>query len=322
MPENKIRLLNLQSKVKIANIVNGRISVIIPLFGEFDRKRVQLSLDSLFWQKGVDLEIVLAQQSNPLLPILASVVETVPSFIPHQPITSDYFIPGKIRNVAIRNSTGEFIYNSDGDIIFTNPYFFRDILSLGKTPICRPPMRRLPIENFDEFATVMNNTNLQTALGELDVSNPYIATTHKNPIKMKVFRTKEKEKHKVFLYTEPDHNIYKTNPLNQGKEPVFSTLNVHAGGTLMKRREFEYVGGFCESFIGWGCHDADIQWKLGEVYGAEQFSERREFEVLHLDHARQYFSQERWLKNREIQKRRRQEGVLVAILDDFSKNDN
>ena len=105
----------------------------------------------------------------------------------------------------------------------------------------------------------------------------------------------------------------------KGSEPKYSTLNVHAGATFMKREHFLAVGGFCEQFTAWGCHDADLQWKLKGQFNLFEFPNFPEYEVLHLDHERGYFDKLRWQANREIQQARRLKGANVAILED-SKN--
>src|SRR5690606_33684880 len=98
--------------------------------------------------------------------------------------------------------------------------------------------------------------------------------------------------------------------------PRFSTLDVHGGGILMRREQFDLIGGYCEQYSAWGCHDADIQWKLRNIFELEQFPYETNFEVLHLDHERDYFNQYMWQVNRSIQKRRKDVGVIDAIMED------
>jgi predicted glycosyltransferase involved in capsule biosynthesis len=84
----------------------------------------------------------------------------------------------------------------------------------------------------------------------------------------------------------------------------------------MLKEHFFAVGGFCERFMAWGCHDADLQWKLKRRYNLIEFPNFPEYEVLHLDHERVYFDKERWQANRKIQEERRKEGPEKAILAD------
>ena len=60
--------------------------------------------------------------------------------------------------------------------------------------------------------------------------------------------------------------------------------------------------------------------KLPPLQSAKPFPKFPEFEVLHLDHERGYFSQERWIKNRETQNRRRSQGVLKSIEEDLDES--
>jgi len=303
--------------------VKDRISVIVPIFGNFDRKRVNLTLQSLTKQKEVDLEIVVAEQSSKPLINISQINNFNVKYVhlpPYNLADNRYFRPGFVRNVAARNSSGEYLYNTDGDVILINPLFLANALETFKTGLYRPIMRRLPLENFHEFYEQSEMEGLEKAISNLNMDQPYLATSKKNPIKMRVFEKEESGKRKIFLYTEGDHKKYLSDPSNKGKEPIFSTLNTHAGAILMRRDHFEDVGGYCVQFAGWGCHDADLQWKLRESFSIEQFPHDYRFEVLHLDHERNYFSHERWMKNREIQKRRRVQGVIKSVEEDLQQN--
>jgi len=306
-------------KVFDYEIVKNRVSVIVPLFGDFDRTRFYLALQSLGNQKGIDLEVVIAEQSgSPSIDVSQLEINVKYLHVPsNNLVDGKYFRPGFVRNLAAKNSNGEYLYNTDGDIIFTNPNFLVNSLRIFKTGLYRPPMRRLPLENFQEFFEENMKNGLGNAIANLSIEHPYLATSKKNPIKMKVFEKHEEERKKIFLYTEGDHKKYLSDPSNKGKEPVFSTLHTHAGAILMKREHFEIVGGYCEQFAGWGCHDADLQWKLREIFKIEEFPNDSKFEVLHLDHERSYFSKERLSKNIEIQNRRRTQGIIKSIEEDL-----
>ena len=316
----------LRKRINPGYTVYDKISVIVPVYGQFNIDRVWMSLASILAQRDVEMEIVLAEQSDYTNIEFSRIDPRIRHIhIPKKDLVDEkYFVPGRIRNFAARASNGEFIYNNDGDMLFQNPAFLRKSLDLIKSGedvvLYRPPMRRLPIENFEEFRSVFDGSGLELALSFLDRSKPYVATTQSNPIRMSVFRKNESGREKVFLYTETDHKRYREDTSNQGKEPMFSTLDTHAGGILMKRSQFDLVGGYCELYAAWGCYDADLQWKLRELFGLHQFPNFPEFEVLHLDHERGYFSQERWIKNRETQNRRRLQGVLKSIEDDLDES--
>ncbi|MCK5625208.1 hypothetical protein KAI04_05225 [Candidatus Pacearchaeota archaeon] len=299
------------------------ISLAIPFYGEFKKDRIKLILDSMNLQKGVSLEVVVVEQSeNPSLK-----KEDLPSIANyfHIPISNkkgDFFCPGIVRNVAVSKCKNKIVYSSDGDIIFQNPYFFKESIELLRklkgSILLRPPVRRLPIECFSEFKEKAEYKSIKSALERLDKSKPYIATTDSNKVTMKIFKKFESGRIKTFLYTEKDYENYKKKSV-KGYEPFYSTLEIHAGGTLMLKNQFEKVGGFCLRFAGWGCQDADLQWKLKESFGFLQFPNENKFEVLHLDHPKSYFSKDRWMKNREIQQSRRGAGIESSISEDLVK---
>lgn len=297
-----------------------KISVIIPVFKTFSLSRILMAIDSLRQQKKVNLEIVVAEQSpQPTFPEEKGI-----SYI-HLPsnneTSSGHAIPGLVRNEAAKISSGKYLYNADGDIVFLNPYFFAESLELLKTgkdiALYRPPMRRLPIEDFPVFEKDWKSLGIEKALGKLDMSQKYAAHVPGSNVQIISFRKKESGRIKTFLYTSSDLKEYEENPNLKGEEPRYSTLDVHAGATFMERRHFIEVGGFCERFTAWGCHDADLQWKLRGNLNLLGFPQEEEYAVLHLDHERGYFDKEAWQRNREIQQLRREGGARRAISEDL-----
>lgn len=301
---------------------SNSVSVAIPLYGVFDQERVHLVLESMVLQRDISLEVVVAEQSE-----MPSLVEKdLPPLVKyiHIPISNkkgEFFRPGLIRNLSVKNCTNPIIYSSDGDVIFQNPDFLRESIELlgglHGAIMLRPPIRRLPVECFGEFKEDFEAEGIEFALKELDRTQPYIANTNLNKVVMRIFKKYESGRMKTFLYTEGDYEAYVKN-LAKGHEPFYSTLETHAGGTLMLKSQFEEVGGFCLRFAGWGCQDADLQWKLKESFGFLQFPDESKFEVLHLDHSKTYFSREQWMENREIQRLRRESGIEFSISEDIA----
>ena len=79
------------------------ISVIIPLYKSFEPARVQMSIDSLKQQQKVNLEIVVAEQSDK--PTFHQQKGISYRFIPNKEIKNlDYAIPGLVRNIAVKSS--------------------------------------------------------------------------------------------------------------------------------------------------------------------------------------------------------------------------
>ncbi|MEK6857356.1 MAG: glycosyltransferase family 2 protein, partial [Nanoarchaeota archaeon] len=228
------------------------------------------------------------------------------------------FNPGNIRNIGIKNSTGEFIYTNDADIILPDITYLsraKEFLEAnqGKT-IFRPKMRRLPIDNFTVFNNWIEQYGIVEAISKLNFEQTYIVTVDGLPRKVRVFE-KDSSYKKTFTAFEEDFQKFITGE-NKGKEPIFWNENRHCGGNMFRREQFVSVGGYCEDFVNWGCEDSDLQWKFAEKYGIEFFPD--ELEVIHLDHPKGYFSPEMWVRNEKIITQRKSEGVESAIRLDKS----
>ena len=293
----------------------GMTSVVIPLYGQFDVARARASVESVLSQGGIDLEVVVSEQGEfPRFPETAGVKHF---FSYHKPQTelSD-FNPGKVRNLGVLNSTGEFVYTNDADIVFsTIDYLSRaiEILESNRGHVLfRPRMRRLPIGDFTVFYEWVKKQGIIQAISRLDFGQNYIVTIDGAPRKVRVFE-KESTYRKTFTAFEEDFQVF-SGSNNNGLEPMFWNENRHCGGNLFRREQFDTVGGYCEDFVNWGCEDSDLQWKLSDTYGIGFFPD--DFEVIHLDHPKGYFSPEMWSRNEKICALRKIEGVETAIKAD------
>lgn len=298
----------------------GLISVIIPLFGNFDCKRVEMCIESIKSQKGIDLEIIVVEQTrNPQLIGRNDIIYQ--HTLPIQSKDGFYF-PGKVRNRAVKIANGEFIYNNDGDILFFDENYLKKLKDLleRNLNLClyQPQIRRLPIENFEEFRKRFDKEGLQSAISTLDFSQPYGATYDINPVRIRHFIKEKNGREEVSVATQQDHGRYLDGD-NKGKEPFFYTLGVHAGGIIMRHEQFDLIGGYCERYAGWGCHDEDIQWKLKSFFDLQFIPKERKLEVLHLDHPRSYFSNNRWILNQGILKERKSSDISKVIEKDKHK---
>jgi predicted glycosyltransferase involved in capsule biosynthesis len=298
----------------------GLISVIIPLYGDFDQSKLEFSVESIKRQKGANLEIIVAEQTT--IQRLKKITDITYLHHPIELSRDGYFIPGKVRNCAAKMAKGEFIYNTDSDVIFFNDRYFEEVILRLKENqnlcLSQPPMRRLPIENFKEFRERFEEKGLQYALSTLDISQPYGATYNTLPIRIRHFIKQKDDKIEILVATQKDHNTY-LDGNNKGKEPCYYSLDVHAGGIIMRKSQFVTIGGYSERYSGWGCHDDDIQWKLGCTFTLETIPKETKYEVLHIDHNRNYFSHKRWMLNEAIKKSRQQKGIASAIDYDMKR---
>ena len=110
--------------------------------------------------------------------------------------------------------------------------------------------------------------------------------------------------------------MYDVDPSLRGSEPVIWNQVVHIGGLFAERERILAVGGYHDGFRVWGNEDTDLQWKLAVTGGVGILPDSERLEVLHLDHDKEYFLKDVWLRNKEIHARRRKRGVERAIRND------
>lgn len=304
--------------------IKGLISVVIPIYGNFDSRRAILTIDSVRNQKNANIEIIVSEQGES--PKLESKISKGVKYIFNRHVPSkelNDFNPGLIRNLAIANSLGEFVYTNDADILFLNEdYLAKGIDLLMADPslvLYRPPMRRLPIENFEEFSVLALKKGVSGAINSLDLSQRYLATTDRKKRELKVVRKSAEEYIKTFTTSMENFKRYMSDSSLKGKEPMIWSEDLHCGGNLFRRHQFEKVGRYCQDFINWGCEDSDIQWKFRASFKLAFFPYTKEFEVLHLDHLKGYFSSKMWKRNESIEKERKKQGIQEAIRQDLEK---
>jgi len=299
------------------------ISVVIPLYGNFDIDRILMCIDSIKMQEGITKEIVVSEQGTTRrFPKIEGVKHV---FTYHKPKAhlSD-FNPGKVRNTAILNSTKDYIYTTDADIIFPEVKFLKKLQkTLKKTPnkvLYRPFMRRLPLDNFDDFKKWNDSFGIKRAIRKLIMDQKFLAKTSFRYRKLKIFEKDSKEAgyKKTFTSLIEHYKRYVKERLGSDDNlnfwPVYWNENRHCGANFFSRKQFLNVGGYCEKFINWGCEDSDLQWKFRKTYDLEFFPPK--LEVIHLDHPKGYVSPKMWALNEKKSAKRKKEGVKSAIKHD------
>lgn len=310
--------------LKKKDIKKGSISVIFPIYGKFDTERLLIAIESVKNQKNVDVEIIVSEQGRTpkLKNKLGGEIKYIfKKHIPKKNLSD--FNPGKIRNDAIRISSGEFIYTNDSDIVFMDENFLEKCKKLLESDsnlvLYRPSMRRLPLENFCEFKKRVKEKRIFNAIDSLNLENEFIASTDKLKRDLKVVTKNTEEYLKVFTTSKDNFQRYVADSSLKGKEPKIWSENLHAGGNFFRRVHFEEIGGYCEDFINWGCEDSDLQWKFKQIFNLQFFPKINEFTVIHLDHKKDYFSSEMWKRNEGICAERKDKGIHLAIKKDKEK---
>jgi glycosyltransferase involved in cell wall biosynthesis len=296
--------------------VKPELSVVVPVYGQFDIARACVSIQSILSQKGINYEVIVSEQGeSPRFPQIPGVKHTFSYHKPRQDLSD--FNPGNVRNNAIAIANGEFVYTNDADIIFLDPRYLSKVVQEIRTDqnkvFYRPFMRRLPINEFEEFKKLINEYGIETAISSLDLTQKYIATLNGKKREIRVFEKKSIYP-KTFTAFEEDFKSYIADERNKEREPMFWNENRHCGGNLFRKSQFLSVGGYCEDFVNWGCEDSDLQWKFSERYDLLFFPAN--LEVMHLDHPKGYFSPEMWKRNEEISRERITAGLERTIEKD------
>ncbi len=293
----------------------GSVSVIIPYYGLCDTRRLKLATKSILDQKGVNIELIVGKSYESLKIKNVSEVDVLAE------AKSKEIIPtGGVINQALRIAEGNYTYVSDADIIFRTQTFFGELIDFSKKlqdkALKRPPMRRLLLEDFDVFYRLTNESSLAKAIESFDCSQDYVIKPRGADRPMRIFPKFEKGKQKFFIASEKDFQEYISDERNKGLEPKFFNQDRHCGATFAPTNVLRNIGGYCESFISWGVWDADAQWKLESSIGINLIPKSESFEVIHLDHYKGYFDREKWVKDKAIQKVRRNQGYELSIEQD------
>lgn len=296
------------------------ISVVIPIYGDFDIRRILVCIDSIKCQREVDLEIVVSEQGiERRFPEVEGVKYIFTYYKPSKEVSD--FNPGRVRNIAIFNSTKEYIYTIDADVVLSDPFFLKKSLDFLKknsqSVLYRPFMRRLPKDNFEDFYKFFSSQGFTAALSKLIINQEFLVKISSEYRELKIFEkiSEEAGYKKTFTSLIEDYNKYIEERLGSDTEfnfwPVYWNENRHCGSNLFRRDQFLEVGGYSEQFINWGCEDSDLQWKFRENYNLQFFPE--ELEVIHLDHPKGYLSPKMWDENEKKSAKRKREGIDLAI---------
>ncbi|MBU3906670.1 MAG: glycosyltransferase [Nanoarchaeota archaeon] len=294
-----------------------KISILVPFFGSFDPRRLEVAMRSVQTQSEKGLEFLICTGKDVVACDICSpsfkVQDALKGLNTGANVVQD--VPhGLIYNQGIRKAQGEHLYLSDSDIVFPEGFFEELIQAAGilNTPLQRPMMRRLLLQDFDKFYADVSEKGIRDALKSLDASQEFLVKPDKSIRDIKIFRKFENGRMKTFIATREDYNEYVSDPENKGSEPKFFNQERHCGATFARRSEIERIGGCCERFVSWGCWDADLQWKLKETYGISYMPG----EVIHLDHPKGYFDKDKWQKDRTVQETRRDYGIIQCIQED------
>jgi len=294
--------------------MDATVSVIIPFYGISYSKRLELAVKSVLFQRRVNIELIIAgldtatKINNYLI---------LPKCLDKK--TSKIVRMGAIINNGIRLANGEFVYISDADILFQNPNYLEKLIQeylYHCSPLKRPPMRRLFLQDFEWFYSQVSLGGLENTIALLDTSQKYIVKPKNTKRAIRIFPKFENGRQKIFIASENNFQEYISSKENKGLEPRYFSQDRHCGAVFARTNDIIDVGGYHEGFISWGVWDADLQWKLENQIGMKLIPYKDEFIVIHLDHEKRHFSKSKWEHDKELQKKRRTRGVKECIVKD------
>lgn len=301
----------------------NKVSINLPLYGTFDRTRLRFTIDSLKSQSYSDIEVILSEQ-NPL-PTFKEESKSLGVKYCFSPLVLregiPYFSPSVIRNRGLTISEGEFCYISDGDIIFLDQDLIKnlvDFLSNNNERVAiKAKMRRLREEDLAEFYEEVDGFGIGQAIKSLFFPDDFIATTKEE--KSDTFAVRFGPK-KIYTTSARNYDRYLNDQSFLGFDPRIWSDRIHYGMIFTRLENLLRVVGYSERYLHWGYEDVDTKWKLGGFFDLQEVTDLKEFEVLHLDHPKSYFSKDISDRNQKIFERRVAEGVNKAIEYDRKNN--
>ncbi len=289
------------------------VSVSVAIYGNFDVERLHTSLLSARAQVGVDVELVVAEEGpEPRFTEEAEKLDATYVFV-RCPQHHRHFDTGRVRNHALRQCAGELVYLTDADIVLQDPRYLQKLASLadGKS-LVQPPMRRLAERDVDRFTRLARAEGIDAALTELNCPDPYRTSMNGDLPELTVID----HKGRTFTVLTSDFERYRADESLRGTEPTLFYDIRHIGGAIARRDHILSVGGFAERYHTWGFEDRDLQWKLQAVAPVELIPQASELTVVHLDHAKHYYSSAANQRNKEAFAHRKGCGVASAVAED------
>ncbi|MEK6934346.1 MAG: hypothetical protein AABW46_00550 [Nanoarchaeota archaeon] len=277
------------------------------------------SITSVLSQKGIDPQIIISEQN------LESHLEGLMGPLPvthlfSRPPVDEFgnlvYNTGKIRNAAVSKVTTDYIYLNDADIIFSSENYLANLLADIKEEeaLIWPPSRGLIKEDVESFLSLIDRKGFENAMREINLPNEYVASLSTEVAPLKVVKHKNG---RIYVTEMSTFERYLSDESMRGLEPIFWRDVVHIGGIFTETRIVRAVGCYTDSYLTWGYEDVDLQWKLSQKCRVRTISPIKKFEVLHLDHDKNYFSEEQNDKNRTVFEKRQQEGIEKAIANDL-----
>ena len=270
------------------------LSVIIILYNRNPSEQLMYCLSHLKRQT-IDPEIIICEQNDSFDLNFDSFCDK--NEINHIKVNgnSEFENMGYLKNLGVKESSGKYIYFLDSDMIILNDDYFEKLVNFMEKSDCKalvhPKMFRLK-KNVDKLIKGNHIINYQ------DSNCCYCDYNSKD----NNLEFNYKEQYKFFnnlTHVSLDNNLWQ--------------LNFHSGSIFIRKKDLIDLGGYSQVYYHWGMDDIDTQWKINESFGARNIFELfPSLYILHFEHP--VFNENKdHKKNREIFKKRFNDGVEKAI---------
>lgn len=296
-----------------------RISVVFPIFGDFDFRSLFLAVESVRAQNYPNVEIIVSEENDsPKYRKMAREQGIV--YVCRKPRKKDLGSNlGRVKNFGIRKATGKYVYLNDSDIVFMNRNYLslliRRMKKVGTGFMTQPAMKRLVVGDFEKFYGDACRDGIIEGISVLRFRDGYTTSVDKkNTVRVVPYGWRNR---KMTVFRNEWKKISKKD-LEMGYGYGLMSFSFHPGAIFVEKERLLRVGGYCENFKGWGFDDVDLQIKLGSTLKKRlgvAIPKRKSYEVLHLDH-KGNFDRERYEVNREVFEKRREISLRKLFASD------
>lgn len=252
----------------------SQVSVVLPLFGDHGALRALPAVCRAWLDQDVPCEVVIAITTGTAIPPLGDGIADGRIRIVHA--DRELASPGPLRNVAVAASRAPLLYLSDADVAPLGGDFVRRALGLlDDRAVIQPWMYRLlnpaemvagpPFELCGKGRACHVSVDAKGRLGPVGGER--------------------------FTWLSPELMVVDPPPgtgwRNEDGTP-WRAFPFHWGGVLVRREDFDDVGGYCTRYVGWGCEDDDLATKLAATIGVVRAWKvaARQLSCLHFEHPR------------------------------------
>ncbi|HEY3872209.1 MAG TPA: galactosyltransferase-related protein [Actinocrinis sp.] len=251
------------------------VSVVLPLFGDHRAVQALPAVCRAWLRQEVPCEVVVAVAAGTAVPDLGDGADD--GRIRIVPAERGAISPGPLRNLAVSAARAPVLYLSDGDVAPLGADFLGRALGLREDrAIIQPWMYRLV-----NPAAAVTAAPFAPPGGGRACHVSADADGRLVPLDGERFSWLGSD----LMVVDPPPGVGWDNEDGQPWRPS----PYHWGGILVRRKDFDAVGGYCDRYVGWGHEDDDLIAKLeGRAGTVRAWKVARRLTCLHFEHPRSH----------------------------------